>query len=129
MDFRGVAASLFYPVTEWLNYALLGFLVGLVWAFLGPLGALVVLVVGTFTVRPMDKLRWRIAKTLGLTVSAPTPVQMVFSQTIGVVVLIGVAGLWGIRVAPLEVLGITVMMLVLSTALAFWAQRLARRNP
>lgn len=129
VDLRSLAASLFYPVTEWINYALLGFFVGAAWAFFGPAAALVVLVVGTFSVRAFDRLRSRLATTLGLDVTAPTLVQLVFSQTIGVVILIGIAGLWGVQIAPVEVLGIAVLVLVLTTALALWVRGHMPSNP
>jgi hypothetical protein len=129
VNFKKTAEALFYPMTEWLNYAVLGFLAGLAWATLGPIAALGVLVLSTFTLRPVDTFRWRLAKTLGLDVAVPTPIQMVFSQTIGVVILIGVAGLWGVQVPPMEVLGIAVVMLVASSGLAYLAQRRGKEDP
>lgn len=78
---------------------------------------------------PLQQAQVATGKAIGVDPTGPTAIQLVFSQTIGVVILIMAAGFWGVRIAPLEVLGIAVATLLLSTGFAIWAQARAGEKP
>jgi hypothetical protein len=120
--------SAYFFVTEALGYTLIGSLTGLAWAWFGSFGVLAVLVLALLVVRPANRLRWRVARSAGIAVSGPSAAQVVFSQTAGVLALMMTAGLLGVRIAPLAVLGLALATLVAATGVMAWLQAHSRRQ-